>query len=87
MKATGIVRQVDDLGRLVIPKEIRNTYDIAPGDNLEIFTEGDTIILRKYQPADIFTGEMEDLVDYNGKKVSKASIRKLAELAGMKISE
>ena len=87
MKATGIVRQVDDLGRLVIPKEISNTYYIAPGDNLEIFTEGDTIILRKYQPADIFTGEMEDLVDYNGKKVSKASIRKLAELAGMKISE
>ena len=47
MKATGIVRQIDDLGRIVIPKEIRTTYDIKPEDFLEIFTEEDRIILRK----------------------------------------
>ena len=87
MKATGIVRQMDDLGRLVIPKEIRTTYDFCPGDNFEIFTENDRIVLRKYQPADIFSGDMTDLVEYKGNKVSKNSIRELAELAGFKISE
>lgn len=87
MKATGIVRQIDDLGRIVIPKEIRTTYDIKPEDFLEIFTEEDRIILRKYQPFDIFTGDMEDLIEYKGKKVSKSSILELAKLAGLKISE
>jgi len=87
MKATGIVRQIDDLGRIVIPKEIRTTYDIKPEDFLEIFTEEDRIILRKYQPSDIFTGDMEDLIEYKGKKVSKSSILELAKLAGLKISE
>lgn len=87
MKATGIVRQIDDLGRIVIPKEIRTTYDIKPEDFLEIFTEDDRIILRKYQPSDIFNGNMEDLVEYKGKKVSKASILELAKLAGLKVSE
>lgn len=87
MKATGIVRQIDDLGRIVIPKEIRTTYDIKPEDFLEIFTEDDRIILRKYQPSDIFTGDMEDLIEYKGKKVSKSSIVELAKLAGLKVSE
>ena len=87
MKATGIVRQIDDLGRIVIPKEIRTTYDIKPEDFLEIFTEDDIIILRKYQPSDIFTGDMEDLIEYKGKKVSKSSIVELAKLAGLKVSE
>ena len=87
MKSTGIVRQIDDLGRIVIPKEIRTTYDIKPEDFLEIFTEEDRIILRKYQPSDIFTGDMEDLIEYKGKKVSKSSILELAKLAGLKISE
>ena len=87
MKATGIVRQIDDLGRIVIPKEIRTTYDIKPEDFLEIFTEEDRIILRKYQPSDIFTGDMEDLIEYKGKKVSKSSILELVKLAGLKISE
>ena len=87
MKATGIVRQIDDLGRIVIPKEIRTTYDIKPEDFLEIFTEEDRIILRKYQPSDIFTGDMEDLIEYKGTKVSKSSILELAKLAGLKISE
>ena len=82
MKSTGIVRQLDDLGRLVIPKELRNRFDIKSGDSLEIFIEGDRIILRQYQPADIFTGDTKDLVDYKGKKISRANIRELAKLAG-----
>jgi len=51
-KATGIVRRIDDLGRIVIPKELRRTYGIAEGDPVEIFTSGEEIVLRKYKPAD-----------------------------------
>ncbi|MED5019306.1 AbrB/MazE/SpoVT family DNA-binding domain-containing protein [Paenibacillus chibensis] len=50
MKATGIVRRVDDLGRVVIPKELRNTLKIKDGDPLEIFVDGEKVIFRKYQP-------------------------------------
>lgn len=87
MKSTGIVRRVDELGRIVLPKELRKVLDIEYQDSLEIFTEDQTIILRKYEPADIFTGETEDLIEYEGKKVSKRSIRKMAELAGLKVEE
>lgn len=49
MKATGIIRRVDDLGRVVIPKELRRTYGIREGDPLELFTQdGDLIVIRKY---------------------------------------
>ena len=58
MKATGIVRRVDDLGRIVIPKEIRRTLKIREGDPLEIYTEKDGgVIFRKYSP-------MSDLQDF-----------------------
>ena len=50
MKATGIVRRIDDLGRIVIPKEIRKTRGIKNGDPVEIFVDGDCIVLRKYEP-------------------------------------
>jgi len=51
-KATGIVRKLDDLGRIVIPKELRRVYGVEPGDAMEIFTSGEEIVLRKYKPAD-----------------------------------
>lgn len=51
-KATGIVRRVDELGRIVIPKELRRVYGINPNDPVEIFTSGEEIVLRKYKPAD-----------------------------------
>lgn len=50
-KATGIIRKVDELGRIVIPKELRRVYNINEGDPVEIFTTTDEIVLRKYQPA------------------------------------
>lgn len=84
MKSTGIVRKVDQLGRFVLPSELRAKFDIKD-DPLEVFTSGDMIVLKKYNPADIFTGDMEDLVDYMGKKVSRKNIRELARLAGFKI--
>lgn len=83
MKATGIVRKVDELGRIVIPIETRKVLDINVKDSLEIFTEDDTIILKKYSPADIFTGSMDDLIEYKGKKVSKETIKELAKIAGL----
>ena len=61
MKATGIVRRIDDLGRVVVPKEIRRTLKIREGDPIEIFTEKDgEIILRKYSQI----GEMSESVSY-----------------------
>lgn len=87
MKSTGIVRRVDELGRIVLPKELRKTLNIEPNSSMEIFTDDKAVVLRKYEPADIFTGNMEDLVDYHGKKVSRNSIVELCNLAGIKILE
>jgi transcriptional pleiotropic regulator of transition state genes len=87
VKSVGIVRKVDELGRVVLPIELRRNLDINEKDSLEIFVDDEKIILKKYVPADIFTGTMEDLVDYKGKKVSRASILELAQLAGLKIQE
>ncbi|QTH46539.1 AbrB/MazE/SpoVT family DNA-binding domain-containing protein [Cohnella sp. LGH] len=83
MKATGIVRRVDDLGRVVIPKELRRTLGVAEGDPLEIFVDGDRIILQKYVPGCVITGSQDDLIAYQGKQYSRAAIRKLARKAGL----
>ncbi len=83
MYSTGIVRKVDELGRIVLPIELRRTLHIDIKDSMEIFVDNGSIILRKYEPADIFTGNMEDLVEYKGKKVSRESIKELAKLAGL----
>lgn len=80
LKATGIVRKPDELGRIVIPKELRKTFGIECGDSLEIFTDKDKIILRKYNPGDIFDGNMDDLVEYKGKKISKENIKEMYKL-------
>ena len=87
MKSTGIVRKVDELGRIVLPIELRKTFGISEKDSLEIFTDGEKIILKKYQPADIFTGEMDNLVEYMGKKISVESIKALCKVANLTISE
>lgn len=83
MKSTGIVRKVDELGRVVLPIELRRSLNINEKDSLEIFVDDDKVILKKYEPSDIFTGSMDDLVDYCGKKVSKQSIIELAKIAGI----
>lgn len=66
MKSTGVVRQVDQLGRIVIPKELRKTFNINEGDALEIYTEGETIILKKYAPGCHCCGDMKDLTNVLG---------------------
>ncbi|MCL2703094.1 MAG: AbrB/MazE/SpoVT family DNA-binding domain-containing protein [Defluviitaleaceae bacterium] len=87
MKSTGIVRKVDELGRIVLPIELRKTLSINERDPLEIFTNNDTIVLKKYIPTDVFTGDMEDLVEYRGLKVSLNSIKELARIAGYKLEK
>ena len=69
MKSTGIVRKVDELGRIVLPIEIRRTLDIAERDEIEIFMENDRIILQKYEPSCIFCSSSEGLVTYQRKNV------------------
>lgn len=79
MKSTGIVRKVDELGRIVLPIELRRTLDIAEKDSLEIYVDEDSIILRKYQPACIFCDNARDIVVYKGKNVCKECIKAMEE--------
>ena len=83
MKDTGVVRRLDELGRITIPMELRKILHLEERDSLQIFVEDDRIILQKYTPADIFTGETEDLIEYRGKKVSKKTVTELAKLADL----
>lgn len=69
MKSTGIVRKVDELGRVVLPIELRRTLDISPRDPLEIFIEEDMVILKKYQPACIFCGQANEVEPFKGKNI------------------
>ena len=77
MKSTGIVRKVDELGRIVLPIEMRRTLDIAERDSLEIFVDGDSIILKKYQPACVFCDNTKDIISYKGKNICPDCINKL----------
>lgn len=83
MKATGLVRSVDELGRVVLPIELRRNLDINSRDSVEIFVEDNNIIIRKYEPGDIFNGSINNLIEYEGKKVSKKSIEQMAKLIGL----
>lgn len=83
MKSTGIVRRLDELGRITLPIELRRTLGVGERDPLEIFVDEDRIILTKYEPSDIFNANKNDLIDYCGKKVSRDSIIELAKLAGL----
>lgn len=69
MKSTGVVRKIDPLGRIVIPMELRRTSGIKESDPMEIYTDGDQIILKKYEPACIFCNEAKDVINYRGKNI------------------
>ena len=77
MKSTGIVRRVDELGRIVLPIELRRTLDIAERDSLEIFVDGASIVLRKYQSSCIFCESVKDVVNFKGKNVCPKCIKEL----------
>lgn len=77
MKATGIVRKVDELGRIVLPIELRRTLDIAEKDPLEIYVDGTAIVLKKYQPSCIFCGESKKVVEFKDKNICQKCLREL----------
>jgi transcriptional pleiotropic regulator of transition state genes len=77
MKSTGVVRKVDELGRIVLPKELRTILNINERDSIEIFTDNDKIILQKYQPACVFCNNANDIIYFNGKRVCAECIEKL----------
>jgi transcriptional pleiotropic regulator of transition state genes len=86
-KTTGIVCEVGELGRTVIPIELRRTLGIGEKDALEIYVDGERIILKKYEPACSFSGIAKGLVHYKGKMISQAAIKELAELINEKASK
>ncbi|MEA4941067.1 MAG: AbrB/MazE/SpoVT family DNA-binding domain-containing protein [Oscillibacter sp.] len=80
MKSTGIVRKVDELGRIVLPIEMRRTLDIAEKDALEIYVEGASVILKKYKPSCIFCDSNKDIVQFKGKNICPKCLRELTDL-------
>ena len=77
MKATGIIRRVGELGRVVIPIEIRNQFNIIEKDPIEIYVDDSSIILKKYEPNCVFCGSTDDLIEYKGKLVCKKCSKEL----------
>ena len=80
MKSTGIVRPVDNLGRVVLPIELRHNLHIDKNASLEIYVDGDSIVLKKYQPACIFCGSAEDVVNYQGRNICGACRKIIGQL-------
>ena len=81
MKSTGIVRKVDELGRIVLPIELRRTLDIGEKDSLEIYVDGGNVILHKYHPACVFCGKTEGIVEYEDKNICPECIQKISKMA------
>lgn len=77
MKSTGMVRNIDALGRMVLPIEVRKVMDMQNGDALEYYTNGDSIVLRKYMPGCVFCGEVTKVVEHHDKKVCKKCLKEL----------
>ena len=80
MKATGIVRKVDVLGRIVLPIELRKSFDIEKEDPIEIYVDGDYILLKKYEPACIFCGNAKDVKRIREKNVCSECLKELQSL-------
>ena len=80
IKSTGIVRKMDELGRVVIPMELRNQFKIVEKDPIEIFVDGSSIILRKYEPNCVFCGSTKDLYEHNEKLICNKCIEKISKL-------
>lgn len=79
MKSTGIVRKVDELGRIVLPIELRRTLDIDVKDALEIYVDGSQIVLKKYEPACIFCGNAKDIIHFKGKNICKSCMGEMSD--------
>lgn len=84
MKSTGVVRRVDELGRIVIPIELRNKLGIVEKDPLEIYVEGSNIVLKKFETNCVFCGNSKKLIEYQDKLVCSKCIKKLTTLSSSK---
>lgn len=80
MKSIGIVRKMDDLGRIVLPAELRRQFEIAEKDAVEIYTDGDKIVLKKYATSCSFCGEQEDLIAFKDKYICPQCLKEIAAL-------
>lgn len=80
MKDTGIVRKIDDLGRIVLPIELRRTLNINVKDSVAIFVDGESIVLRKYEPACVFCGNADNVINIKGKNVCRNCIEEMKSL-------
>ena len=80
IKSTGIVRKVDELGRIVLPIELRRTMSIEEKDSLEIYVDGANIILHKYQPSCVFCGGTDGLVEYESKNICRECKEKISQI-------
>ena len=78
MKSTGIVRKIDELGRIVLPIEMRHTMHIEPRDSMEIFVDGNSIILRKYEQECIFCGSTKKVSVFKDRCVSENCPKELS---------
>jgi transcriptional pleiotropic regulator of transition state genes len=78
MKSTGIVRKVDELGRIVLPIELRKNLDINIKDSLEIYVDGNSVILKKYLPACVFCGEADQVISFKGKNICNSCLKQIA---------
>ncbi len=82
LKSIGMVRKVDELGRIVLPIELRRTMNIDIKDSMEIYTDGERVVLQKYEPGCVFCDNMDGvLLNYAGKKICSACIQNLREYA------
>lgn len=81
MKSTGIVRKVDELGRVVIPIELRRTLQIEEKDALEIYVDGERIILKKYEPACIFCGNAERVTIFKDKNICQDCLESMKDVS------
>ena len=79
MKPTGIVRPMDDAGRIVLPVEIRKTLRWRPGDPIEILADEESVMLRRYQPGCVFCGEVKGLTTFKERRVCKWCRKEMAQ--------
>ena len=77
MKSLGIVRKVDELGRIVLPIETRKRLDLGPKHPVEIFVEKDRVVLKKYEPCCIFCGDADDVIMYKDKRICRSCLEEL----------
>ncbi|WP_438446621.1 AbrB/MazE/SpoVT family DNA-binding domain-containing protein [Gorillibacterium sp. sgz5001074] len=82
MKPAGVVRKVDQLGRIVLPKSLRKRYQMNEGDPVEILVQGDHIILERFRPRCVFCSSMDDIVDFKEKHICSECLREMNRALG-----